>query len=133
MARQSVDDIDAMRRNCEISWDEYALLLRSKGPNPHPEINRIMQDTAKGIRDRQGRRLDLHSKFTNCPWAIIFLTYCLESYVLTVNIVCHQTAQLFLGVVLMVRHIRPRSMAWLAYRSPGYAWQRLPSRNQETP
>ena len=67
MARQSVDEVDQLRREDKITWDEYALLLKGELLTPHPEITRMLKEFAQGIRDRQGRRLDLQPRFTDKP------------------------------------------------------------------
>ncbi len=67
MTRHSVDEVDHMRREGKITWDEYALLLKGGSFMPHPEITRILKEIAQSIRDREGRRLDLQPKFTGKP------------------------------------------------------------------
>lgn len=55
MARSSVDEIDNARRRAELSWDDYARLLRG-----HPEGPRLLREYRMvGGRDRQGRLREL--------------------------------------------------------------------------
>jgi hypothetical protein len=56
MARRSIDEIDQMRRDAELSWEEYALML-SKRPSEDWKI--LLGDFARGRRDRKGRLRDL--------------------------------------------------------------------------
>ena len=51
VARTSVDEIDDARRRGELSWDDYARLLRN-----HPDGARLLREFRPlGGRDRQGR------------------------------------------------------------------------------
>lgn len=55
MSTTTVDEIDDARRRGDLSWDDYARLLRN-----HPEGPRLLREfRPAGGRDRQGRLRDL--------------------------------------------------------------------------
>lgn len=54
-SRSSVDEIDQARRSGNLSWDDYARLLRG-----HPEAARLLAEfRLSGGRDSQGRLREL--------------------------------------------------------------------------
>lgn len=52
MARSGIDDIDDMRRQGQLTWDDYKQLLKGR---PQDEWKRLMQEFAQGYRDKDGR------------------------------------------------------------------------------
>lgn len=55
MARSSIEEVDDARRRGELSWDDYARLLRG-----HPDGARLIREfRPTGGRDRQGRLREL--------------------------------------------------------------------------
>jgi hypothetical protein len=55
MARTSIEEIDAARRRAELSWDDYARLLKN-----HPDGARLVKEFRPfGGRDKQGRLREL--------------------------------------------------------------------------
>jgi hypothetical protein len=56
MARRAIEQIDEMRRNGQLSWEEYAIMLQER---PAADWTRLLSDFGRGIRDRAGRLREL--------------------------------------------------------------------------